>query len=1341
VATILAVDDDPFNRKFLVTLLGYQKHRLLEASDGAEALALVKAHQPDLVITDILMPTMDGYEFVRQLRADPAIAAIAVVFFTAHYHKNAAESLARSCGVAHILTKPCEPELILRIVEESLNTQPDLKRRPLPQDFDQQHLRVITDKLSQTADQLRMSNHRLAALVDINLKLASERDHQQLLNVVCSAARNLFGAKYAALAARTSVIESEVYFVASGMDAATIASMGRPTLIDGVVGGAFVGRQSRRLTNPQATGLPTHYPPAHSLLVAPIVSPAHVHGWICLTDKVGADEFSAEDERLLGILAAQVGRIYENARLYSDVQRYAARLEAEIEQRNRAQEALIESEGRFREMAENIRDVFFLVDAHSNRILYISPAYAEIWGRSCESAYANPETWTEAIHPEDRATTYARYKAAMSGGKSDYEYRIVRPDGAMRWIEERVFPISDKAGRIVRIAGVAADITEGKHAANESREKDRRFSDLLDNVELVSMMLDTNARITYCNDYLLQLTGWRREDLLGQDWFKLFVPPEVRGVKTAFASLIDGLPEAMHHENDILTRSGERRLIRWNNSLLRSGTGEVIGTASIGEDISEQKRHQESLRQNEERTRLIFESVGEGIHGIDLSGRIIFENSAAAKLLGYSIEGLIGKPAHATIHHSRKDGIPHPIADCAIYTTMHDGHIRRVENEVFWRKDGSSFPVEYTTAPIRNDRKEITGAVVAFQDITHRMEAENRIRHLNRVHAMLSGINSLIIRVHDREALFREACRTAVEAGAFRMAWIGVIDAQTLDGKIVAWYGGEGGYVEKIRLTAREGMPDSERPACRALRQAQPVICNDIATEPSLSELREDLLGRGHRSVGCFPLSMAGRPVAVIALFAGEPDAFDEQETRLLLELSGDISYALDHIEKEERLNYLAYYDALTGLANRSLFLERVAQHVRNAAGGSHKLGVVLIDLERFKNINHSLGRPAGDALLKQVADWLTRQLGDANLLARVDADHFAVMLPKVQHAAELARIVEKATVDFMHCPFRLNDAVFRIAAKFGVALFPDDGADADTLLKNAEAALKKAKVGGERYLFYAEKMSEMVVGRLILENRLREALDKQEFVLHYQPKINLVSRKVTGAEALIRWNDPRTGLVPPGRFIPIMEEIGLIQEVGRWALGKAVEDYLRWCNAGLAAVRIAVNVSPLQLRNRGFIAEINEAMGIDARAATGLELELTESMVMEDVKHSIAILQIVRAMHVTVAIDDFGTGFSSLSYLSKLPVDTLKIDRSFVGDMTAAPEGAAVVSTIINLAHSLKLKVVAEGVETEEQAQLLRGLNCDEMQGYLFSKPLPCEIFEARYLAPSSSGRTSDSS
>jgi EAL domain-containing protein (putative c-di-GMP-specific phosphodiesterase class I) len=293
------------------------------------------------------------------------------------------------------------------------------------------------------------------------------------------------------------------------------------------------------------------------------------------------------------------------------------------------------------------------------------------------------------------------------------------------------------------------------------------------------------------------------------------------------------------------------------------------------------------------------------------------------------------------------------------------------------------------------------------------------------------------------------------------------------------------------------------------------------------------------------------------------------------------------------------------------------------------------------------------------------------------------------------------------------------------------DGADADTLVRNAEAALKKAKRSGERYLFFTQAMTERIAERLSLENQLRQALDKREFVLHCQPKMSLVSGKLTSAEALIRWNDPRTGLVPPGRFIPILEETGLIHEVGRWALRKAIEDYLRWRAAGLAAVRIAVNVSPLQLRNLGFVAEIENAIAIDPHAAAGLEVEITESLIMEDVRHSIATLQAIRALGVSIAIDDFGTGFSSLSYLAKLPVDTLKIDRSFVVDMTAGPDGLALMSTIITLAHSLKLKVVAEGVETEEQSRLLRLLGCDEMQGYLFSKPVPSEIFETRFLTP----------
>jgi diguanylate cyclase (GGDEF)-like protein/PAS domain S-box-containing protein len=985
------------------------------------------------------------------------------------------------------------------------------------------------------------------------------------------------------------------------------------------------------------------------------------------------------------------------------------------------------------------------------------------------------------------------------------------------------------------------------------------FSDLFCDAKIICVTLDTGARVTYCNDYLLQLTGWERSEVIGQDWFELFIPPKIDDLRQLFASILIEEPLARHHENEILMRSGEHRLIRWKNSLLRSKAGEVIGTASIGEDITEQKLNQESLLQHEERTRLIvesaldavvvidatgciidwnpqaaitfgwvredvigssltetivpdryreahkqalrvfletgagpivnkrielsaihrdghefpieltvspirhcggwifssfirdlterkhaeqalvqlrrrseliLESVGEGIHGIDTDGRIIFENSVAAKLLGYTVEEHSGKLAHDTMHHSRKDGTPFPVEHCAIHAALHDGITRTVGDEVFWRKDGTNFPVEYTTAPIRNERNEITGAVVAFRDITDRKESENKIGRLNRVYAVLSGINTLIVRVRNRDELFKEACRIAVEQGGFRMSLICIADRGAMKIVPVASAGKDAELLTAIEtlLLSSEGAPNTM--VARAMMEKKAIVSNDSQSDPQVL-LGERYAKYGVRSVAVLPLIASNESVGVLALYANEIEFFHEEEIKLLTDLTGNMSFALDHIEKEEKLNYLAYYDVLTGLANRSLFLERVAQYARGAANSDHSLALILFDLERFKSINDSLGVPAGDALLRQVAEWLTRMVGDASLLARLGSDHFAVVLPQLKQGQDVRQFVEKAMDGFLDHPFRLNDAVFRISAKAGIALFPDHGAKAETLFKNAEAALKNAKSTGEPYLLYTQKMSAGVAGKVTLENKLRRAIDNEEFVLYYQPKVNLLSGKLTGAEALLRWNDPETGLVAPGRFIPVLEETGLIHEVGRWAMRKAIEDYLRWRDAGTATVRIAVNVSPLQLRNRSFLAEIERAINVDARAAaSGLELEITEGVIMGDVKHSISTLQAIRKMGITVAIDDFGTGFSSLSYLAKLPVDTVKVDRSFVVDMTSAPSGLSLMSAIISLAHSLNLNVVAEGVETDEQSRLLRLLGCDEMQGFLFSKPVPSEIFESRYLA-----------
>ncbi len=746
----------------------------------------------------------------------------------------------------------------------------------------------------------------------------------------------------------------------------------------------------------------------------------------------------------------------------------------DVTEKRQAEESLRMSEARFREMAENIRDVFFLRDS-AGRMLYVSPAYAEIWGRSCESLYADPDSWGQAIHPEDRAAALKATSGGLLAGQFEFEYRILRPDGSIRWIESRGFPVLDAAGTIARIAGIATDITARKRA-------------------------------------------------------------------------------------------------------------------------------------------------------------------------------------------------------------------------------------------------------------------EHGIQRLSRVNAMLSQINSLIVRVRTREDLFEEACRIAVAAGGFRVAWIGLTDLTSM--KLVpAASAGTGQTLANVeeRMLLQDSASSGCGPSAIAVRERKAVLINDIASDARILD-KDAHLERGLRSLISLPLMIDDAAVGVLCLYAPEAGFFDEGETKLLHELADDIAFAVDHIDKQDRLDYLAYYDALTGLANRSLFIERVAQYIKTAAAAGHSLAVFLVDLERFKYFNDSLGRPAGDALLRQVAEWLTQSIGDASLLARVGPDHFAVVLPEIRNAGDMARLLEKLLAVFLDQSFHVDDEAYRVAARAGVALFPQDGEEADTLFLNAEAALKNAKVGGDRYLFYSQKMTKAVAGKLILENQLRQAIDRREFVLHYQPKVSFASGKLASAEALIRWNDPRTGLVPPNRFIPVLEETGLIHEAGRWALHQAIADYLRWRDSGLLAVRVAVNVSALQLRDPGFIGVLEQALAVDSRAASGLELEITESLIMADVKHSIATLQAVRAMGVTVAIDDFGTGFSSLSYLAKLPVDTLKIDRSFVVAMTHSSQGQALVTTIITLAHSLKLNVVAEGVETEEQSRLLRLLGCDEMQGYLFSKPLPVEIFEARFLAPSGS-------
>src|SRR5260221_4360483 len=634
------------------------------------------------------------------------------------------------------------------------------------------------------------------------------------------------------------------------------------------------------------------------------------------------------------------------------------------------------------------------------------------------------------------------------------------------------------------------------------------------------------------------------------------------------------------------------------------------------------------------------------------------------------------------------------------------------------RADGGWIRVRQVIEPLRRqaDAEGGTRWFSTLQDVTEHRLAEEKIHHLNRVFAVLSGINALIVRVRDRDELFRGVCRIAIEAGKFPMAWVGVADSETKRVKPVAWGGEAEEFLSSAPLSLSEDRAAGRGMSGAAVKEKKAVVVNYIQNDPR-SQMKEHCRERGISSLVMLPLVVQGEGIGVLALYRREVGFFDDEEMRLLLELSGDISFALDHITKAEKLDYLAYYDSLTGLANLSLFHERLVQYVSAAQSEKSRLAVAVVDVDRFKNINDSLGRQAGDELLRQIAERIEGHAGPIRM-ARISADRFAIVRADVSSESEVARLVEQWLADCFGLPYEVSGTELRVSAKAGVALFPNDGQDADALFQNAEAALKKAKATGEQYLFHTQQMTERIGEKLALENKLRQALEKEEFVLHYQPIVDTATRRIESVEALIRWQSPELGLVPPMEFIPLLEETGLILEVGAWALRRAVLNHRKWMEQGLPAPRIAVNVSPIQLRKRYFVASVEEAMRPGA-VPPGIDIEITESIVMEDIEANMKKLEAVRVLGVNIAIDDFGTGYSSLGYLAKLPAHSLKIDRSFIITMLKDPAVMTLVSTIISMAHSLRLKVVAEGVDAEEQAKVLDRLGCDQLQGYLFSRPV----------------------
>ncbi|MDP2804319.1 MAG: EAL domain-containing protein [Gallionellaceae bacterium] len=562
------------------------------------------------------------------------------------------------------------------------------------------------------------------------------------------------------------------------------------------------------------------------------------------------------------------------------------------------------------------------------------------------------------------------------------------------------------------------------------------------------------------------------------------------------------------------------------------------------------------------------------------------------------------------------------------------------------------------------------------------------------------------------------------------MAWVGFAESDAKKSvRVVAQFGDDHDYLAEARVF----WSDTELgrgPTGTAIRTGLTDINQDYLTNPRMALWREAALTSGYRSSIALPLQIKKQVLGALTIYASDTNVFGVEEVKLLEELASDLAYGIqtlrtrtEHEAAEKKLEFLAHHDVLTGLPNRLLLRDRFEQAIAQADREQSGVAVMFLDLDNFKQINDSLGHNYGDKLLVQVVSRVRGCLRDTDTISRQGGDEFVVLLPHLRDLHVIGGIAENIIEAFAR-PFEIDNFSINTTFSIGVSLYPDDSNDFDTLLKSADTALYQAKDSGrDTYRFFSEKMSIDAQEQLHLQGQLRNAVSQQQFLLHYQPQIDIGSGRMVGAEALVRWQHPELGLIPPGKFIPLAERSGLVIPMGEWVLHEACRQAQLWRESGQPLL-MAVNISALQFKRGNLLETVANALKLSGLPAEYLELELTESILLQDVDAAISTLHSMKEMGVKLSIDDFGTGYSSLSYLKRLAVDKLKIDQSFVRDLTADADSAAIVQAIIQLGQTLKLTVIAEGVETDSQLAFLRNYGCDEAQGYLFSRPIPANEF-----------------
>lgn len=614
---------------------------------------------------------------------------------------------------------------------------------------------------------------------------------------------------------------------------------------------------------------------------------------------------------------------------------------------------------------------------------------------------------------------------------------------------------------------------------------------------------------------------------------------------------------------------------------------------------------------------------------------------------------------------------------------------------------------------------------------------------LTQMISALSETNAAILRAETREKLFDVVCEAAVHGGKFVTTTIALAEPESDYLRVVAANGPGAEQSRSMKIATKESLPRGRGLGGTAFRTRQPCVSNDYLADPQFAAFHDRVRANGGKSGIALPLLSRDRAVGVLLFMASETNAFVPEIVEVLQRLAANVSFALEDFDRaeerekaEERIKYLATHDSLTDLPNRTMFNQLLEFSVKTAARYERHCAVLFVDLDRFKIINDSLGHAAGDALLIEMANRLRAGVRASDVVARLGGDEFVILLNEISESAQVAAIA-RHLLSSIGRPMELNGQECGVTGSIGIAIFPEDGTDEQALMKNADIAMYLAKEEGKNDIrFFSNEIKEQSTDRLVLEAGLRRALQRNEFFLEYQPKLDVATGKIAGVEALLRWNHPELGVLAPMRFIPLAEDTGLIIPIGRWVLRTACMQSMEWQRQGLIPPSMAINVSPRQFSDENLLRDIDEALAASGMPPSLLQIEITESMVMLNVERAILLLDAIQSRGVRLAIDDFGTGYSSMSVMKRFPIDTIKIDRSFVRDLPTNSEDKAIAEAIIGMGKALGLTIVAEGVETVEQDSFLRDHACDEIQGFLFSKPVPPEniadlLRQPRVIAP----------